>query len=138
MNIKQFFLFRPFLFSTLKIYFVVSSPFGTGTIVASATDAFADINYDGSTNGRSAAEPWPEFTEDPFSNYATNHSSSDPFKDSGFGNGNDSDFPINQKNGNGFSFHAATDESKRQESIQELIVTEENYMADMKIVKQVY
>lgn len=102
-----------------------------GTIVASPTDTFAENKYDGSSNGRGTVDPWPEFTEDPFSDFTAKHSNNDPFNGS-------SDFAVNQKNGNGFSFHAATDEAKRQESIQELIITEENYMADMKIVKQVY
>ena len=35
------------------------------------------------------------------------------------------------------SISSGTDESKRQDSIQELIVTEENYMTDMNIVKEV-
>lgn len=74
---------------------------------------------------------WPEFAEfeneDPFNDFGNKFTSEDPFNEF-----KQNDFV---KNGNGF--HPAADETKRQETIQELITTEENYMADMKIFKKV-
>lgn len=109
---------------------LVSSPFGMGRFVASPTESSTGNNRN--SVSRPSLDSWPEFpefqTDDPFKNFNNSYGSDDTAFP-----GND--FP---KNGNGYGIHASADETKRQESIHELITTEENYMADMGIFKKVW
>lgn len=101
-------------------------------------EPFGADTFDDSAFGNGGETEWPEFPA-AFSNAPKNNSSfnssagasrsvKDPF--SPVHNGS-------SRNGFGNNFHVSAEETNRQESIQELIITEEKYMADMGTVKQV-
>lgn len=82
--------------------------------------------------GETSADPWSEHV------FSTTIRPSDSFGDV-FSNGNSSSAVSTLSNASTLnqSISSGTEESKRQDCIQELIVTEQNYMGDMKIVKDV-
>jgi len=114
-------------------------PFSNSGNSSGVKEYFGDLSRDGFTSSNN--NEWSK-NGDPFANSHNNSwnnefSNRDSISTSGFGESNVTNGSIKSETSVTSFNGSATIESKRQESIHELINTEEIYMTDMQTVKEV-